>query len=324
MIAILTTLLLSVPVANLAPESTITVALPAEATVSGSEMTLGEIAVITGELEGEVQDVKDFALGYAPSPGYSRVIQSWRVEQQLAKEFPSLQISFTGKDTCRVWPRTAVISPRELVAAARKSLEGQEFGRDLEVSFRGELASETVPAGHFSRSVVGKPARGVASSGKVNVPVEILIDGEKYRTVWVTFDVTLYAELPVLRRAIPLGGRIKTSDVVMRRIEVSAGNTKDILQPSMLVGAIARRALANGQPVSARDVEREVAVKEGETVALEVSNGLVLVNTKVIALSSGFVGEVIPVRTLSTGKELTAIVTEAGHLKLRLGPSQAK
>lgn len=322
MISFITALLLSAPVATVTTDNVVTVSLPLEASILGSEMTLGEIAEVQGDDANDVESVEAFTLGYSPAPGYSRVIQRWRVEQQLTKEFPRLQINFEGKAACRVWPRTAEINASELERVAREAISSSLLGEDTEVTLHTRLENEKVPAGRISRRLVADAASGTLKSGVLNVPIKILIDDTKYRTVWVSFDVTLYRELPVLRRAVPQGGLIKPDDLVMRRVAVDASFAKEALSPAMLVGASARRPLDMGSPIAARDIQRQLAVKAGETVALEIVNGRVVVNTKVMAMMDGFVGDVVGIRTLETGKELTAVVIKSGRLQLRLGATE--
>lgn len=321
MITLFSILLLSTPAAVSAPESIVTVTLPLEASVDGSEITLGDIADIQGDVTSEVASLRDFNVGYAPAPGYSRVLQRWRLEQRVKRDLPGLTVNFLGESACRVWPRTAEISPEELEAAARAALIGELGGADVELSLHRELSPEVVPAGRESRRLVADRSGAALRSGTINVPIRVVIDDVKYRTVWVSFDATLYREMPVLRRPIPLGGKIEDGDLVLQRTAVEASFQGEPLTPEKLIGATARHALLTGRPVSSYDVTRESAVKEGETVTLEVKNGQVLVSTKVMCMTDGYVGDVVPIRTLATGKELTALVAQKGRLELRLGQS---
>ena len=319
MISLLATLLLSTPAVAPAPESIVNVTLPLEASVDGSEITLGDIADVQGDVTSEVALLRDFNVGYSPAPGYSRVVQRWRLEQRVKRQHPGLTVNFLGESACRVWPRTAEITPEELEVAARQALADELGTADVEVALHRELASEIVPAGRESRRIEPDRAGAQLRSGTVNVPLRILIDEVKYRTVWVSFDVTLYRELPVLRRPIPLGGTIQEGDLVLRRTPVEASFRGEMLTPAKLIGATARRSLSQGRPVSTLDVTRMAAVQQGETVTLEIKNGQVLVSTKVLCMNDGFLGDVVAIRTLETGKELTAVVVQKGRLELRLG-----
>jgi flagella basal body P-ring formation protein FlgA len=103
---------------------------------------------------------------------------------------------------------------------------------------------------------------------------------------------------------------------------MEASSNVQALSAAMLVGATARRDLASHSQVLARDVVREKAVKEGETLALEIFNGRIRVKTKVMALADGYIGDVVTVQTLSNGKKLTVRVTQNGRVQLRLGTDQ--
>ena len=57
----------------------VTVVLPAESTVRGTEVSLGEIAQVSGSDAAQVERVRAVDLGYSPTPGYSRVVKRDRV-----------------------------------------------------------------------------------------------------------------------------------------------------------------------------------------------------------------------------------------------------
>ena len=72
--------MLTATLSTLLLASGITVTLPEETKVSGSEMKLGDIAVITGEDESLVERAKQLGLGYAPAPGYHRTLRQWKLQ----------------------------------------------------------------------------------------------------------------------------------------------------------------------------------------------------------------------------------------------------
>ena len=312
MISILGTLLLS----------NITVTLPAEAHVRGSELTVGEIASVEGGVAQDVELVKAFSLGYAPSPGYSRVLRGWQIEQSLRKEFEELQFTVAGKAACRIWPSVATVSAEQIEAEARRALGALFSKEDVEITLKAALEDEKVPVGLATRELVAEPSTTASGPGTWSVPVKIVIDGMPYRTVWTTFRVDLYRVMPVLRRDIAPRGAIGVGDIVLRRAAVAAASGKTPLRAEELVGATAKRLLKAGQPVSNQDVNRVKAITEGEIVSLVVRNGLVKVSTQALALRDAYLGDVIPVRTNGGAKELLARVVASGRLELRIGTSR--
>lgn len=296
--------------------SSVTVTLPDEVHVKGSEMTLGEVAVVEGESETQVELVKQFSLGYAPSPGYSRVLRSWQLEQRLRREYGNLDLVFDGEAACRVWPTVATVTGAELEKVASENLAALFEGQDVEIGLRAPLDDEPVPAGLQSRELIAEPTTTKLTPGVWNVPVRIVIDGVPYRTVWASFQVDLYRVMPVLETDIAPGETIEARDVVLRRAPVDAGQTP--LEKVALIGAEAKRLLVAGRPVAERDVRRELAIKRGETVSLAVRNGLVTIATEVVAMRDAYLGDLVPIQTFGSNRELTAKVVGKNKLELRL------
>jgi flagella basal body P-ring formation protein FlgA len=304
----------------------VTVDLPAEAHVESTELTLGQVATVRGDDLEEVARVEGLTLGYAPSPGYSRVIERWKLIESAKGQLMGIQIEFKGEASCRVRPETAVVAGIELQAKAKQALETQFAGEDVKVRSLGVLDDEIVPRGTTTRELIALPTlasmTGGAGKGRAwTVPVRIVIDGMPYRTVWSTLEVDLFRLLPVLGRDVPKGDTIGPDDVVLKRTEIKSDAGFNPLTKEMLVGASAKRLLRKDEPVGARDVARQVAVKTGETIDLEIASGQVCVKTRVIALGDGYVGDIIPVQVLASGKQLTATVDRLRHVRLILNIS---
>src|SRR5262245_37005856 len=100
----------------------VTVTLPVEAKVRGAEIELGELCLVAG-LDGElVSKVRALELGYAPAPGFSRLLTAERIRAELAKAMPGVEVRVTGERACRVWPEIEEIAPAVLEDAARAEL----------------------------------------------------------------------------------------------------------------------------------------------------------------------------------------------------------
>jgi hypothetical protein len=74
-----------------------TVTLPVDAKVKGTEIELGELCLVAG-LDGElVARVRALELGYAPAPGFSRLLTAERIRAELARALPGVEIRVTGE-----------------------------------------------------------------------------------------------------------------------------------------------------------------------------------------------------------------------------------
>lgn len=301
--------------------STVTVTLPAQANVQGAEITLGEIAQIEGATPDELSRLKSFALGYAPTPGYSRVLQDWKIQSMLGRKFDTIDFAMEGSKACRIFPDVTTVKGSDLYAEARTAIDTLFTGDDVKIHAGAEIHDETVPAGSTSRVLLGRPALSTYASsltrtGTWSVPVQIVIDGVPYRTVWVPFDVTIYRVMPVLKRDVPRGSTIQSGDVVMKRAAMQSQVSIVPLGERELLGAVAGRNLRMNEPILARDVTRAKAIRKGETVTLSVKNGTISVNAHVVALQDAYIGDMVAVQVVGSMKELTAEVVGKGRLKI--------
>jgi len=303
--------------------SSVTVTLSGDVVVGGTEISLGDVAQVSGEDAALVARLEGLSLGYAPAPGYTRVFPQWKIESLLRGEAPGQELELAGEAVCRVSPRTTRISGDALLAEARTAAQELLVGEDFELSTPEPLEDELVPEGRRGvelRAAAARATRVSASTaGRWSMPIEILVDGAPYRTVWVSLDVQLYRTVPVLVRDVAAGQELGVADVQERRVLVGGPLAERPLSAAQLAGARARRTLSRGTPVGAADVVRVAAVRRGETANLTVRNGGVLVNAKVIALEDAHVGELVAVRVLNSNKDLSAEVVGKGQLRLDLG-----
>ena len=296
----------------------ITVALPADSRVRGVELSVGAVATVSGGDAALVERVRAVSLGYAPAPGYSRLLQDWRLRQELATSLPGVQVVVTGATSTRVWPQTEVVSAGTLEAEARRELERHLAGRDGKVRLLRPLQALEVPAPLEGLVVQSVLAAGELGAGTTNVPVRVQIDGVVHRTVWTSWEVSLYEERPVLVRGVRAGEVLTADAVELRR--VALGSEDGALSLQMAIGATSTRDLAAGSTLSGRDLVRPPLVQRGSVVYLEVRKGSVQARVAAVAGKAGARGDRIPVTTLAGGRELEATILSRDLVTIDLTP----
>ncbi|NOT31924.1 MAG: hypothetical protein HOP15_15875, partial [Planctomycetes bacterium] len=154
-----------------------TVTLPVEAKVKGTEIELGELCLVAG-LDGElVARLRAFELGYAPAPGFSRLLTAERIRAELAKALPGIEILVTGERACRVWPAIEEIAPAVIESAARTELLRNSSGQEATFTLAESISPVKVPLGERGSAIHARITPGDLKSGVVGVPVEVLVDG---------------------------------------------------------------------------------------------------------------------------------------------------
>lgn len=296
----------------------ITVTLRPQAEVTGTEFTLGAIASVSGADEDAVARVSGFSLGYAPAPGYSRLFVRQRLAAQLARGFADLEIAVEGQTTCRVLPSVQTVEARRISFEAEGVLREVFAVTDVHLEPSGQVADLVVPRAGQRLELRARLREHTPRPGAWSVPVEILIDGQVYRTVWTSWVAELWERRQVLRRDVAGGEVLQASDFETRRVRVGTGRERNALSPIAFGHAIARRDLSVGSVVTARDVERMTVVHRGDHLSLEVRRGQVTVRAVAIAQQDGRVGDRVHVICERTGKEISAVVVSRELVELRI------
>jgi len=297
----------------------VTVTLPADARVRGTEMTVGEVARVAGDDPAEVERVEALSLGYAPAPGYTRLLRRTQIEVALRRDAPALELRFDGAATCRVAPETEQLSAAKLEQEALAALEHVFAGVEASFQVQPGLRDVSVPRGRRGIELESAIEPRPCKPGRWSVPVRILVDGGTYRTVWTAFEVDVFRRLPVLTRDVAAGERIGAGDLERRRVAVDARLAGQPLEAAALIEAVATRPLSAGEVVTERDVRRTHAVERGATVLLEVRKGAIVARTTAVARQDGYVGDTIRAVAGDSGRELDARVVGRDLLRVDMG-----
>lgn len=296
----------------------ITVELPSASSSKGLEISVSEVAKVTGDDAATVELVEAASLGYAPAPGYHRTLRADLVEASLRQSLPGVDVRVTGAPRCRVTPAIQVVEGKAIQAIAATKLREALAGLDAEAKLTGELKDLRVPTSELSPRLVVPPIAGSVFPGVRTVPVQLWLDQQLYRTVHVSFMVSIWQRRAVLRRAVSMGEPLHAGLFQVKR--VSADGAEDMLSLKLeeLGGAVALKALPAGGTVTERDVHREVVVHRGDHVTVRIVKGNVAVSDVGVAKSDGRAGERIDVTLKSTGRELSGTVRGRQSIEVKI------
>jgi flagella basal body P-ring formation protein FlgA len=263
------------------------VELAPTAAVRGTELDVAAVARVTGDDQAAVAAAREALLGYAPAPGYSRTVERWQLVQELERALPGTRVEVVGAEFCRVSPQVELLTAERMLEAALHPL--------------------AVPAGEVGVELRARTPDVEPRDGAVSVPVEVLVDGELYRTVWTSWNVGVWTQVPVLARDVRRGEELSLASFQVERRRVDLATQRGHLSETAASGALAARDLRAGSVVLERDVTRPRLVVRGRTVQLRVKKGAVVATASAIARQDGFLGDEIAVVTESK-KEIRAVI----------------
>ncbi|QDU70083.1 flagellar basal body P-ring formation chaperone FlgA [Engelhardtia mirabilis] len=305
--------------ASLLLSTGVTVVLPAEARVTGTQIVLGEIADVVADDAQLARAVEEVRIGYAPAPGYSRLLRNDQIGLELQKAFPDVTWTFKGQPATRIWPVVHTISADSLVAAARAELSAASIGLDVEYVLSSQLQDVRVPGLENAFRLRGALDRPTLETGGLTVPVQVLLNGEVYRTVHTTWDVKVWQELPVLARRTVAGEPLSASLFETRRVLLDPRNEGQPVPMALITGSTAARTLREGQVVTAADVHRPIAIRSGDAVFVEVVRGSVTARVIGTAIGSGSLRDKVLVRLDLSGREMLGTVESSELVRVELG-----
>ena len=296
----------------------VTVHMPEKVNCQGVSLQLADVVRLKGEDTELIAKIGEVDLGYMPAPKFSRAIDQGTVRIALEKAFPETQFKFTGKAKTRVYPKTQVINAQQIEAAARAIIEPRFEGQDVEFALRTPIQPIEVPLGRKTTEVKGRQGSSTLGTQSQGVAVDILIDGELWRTQWTSWKIVTWQQVPVLTMPVQKGKTLTPAMFRMerRRQALTAGAAP--LQPEETVEAQAKRNLVPGEPVFPSDVERTLVIKKGNRVQLEVIAGGVSARSQAIALEDAYMGDTVRVRMETTNKEIIGSVVGRNRAEIRL------
>lgn len=297
---------------------TANVELSGAARVRGTELTLGAVATVRCDAPETQARLEGYAIGWAPAPGFSRVLAAAQLERELESAFPGVDITLDRTRTCRVSPETQRVGAAELQSRAEAELAQVFAGRDARLHVKNPARDLDVPAPLASLELRPVIERRELRAGDWNVPVQLWIDGALYQTVWQTFAVELWAEVPALVRDVARGELLAPELVELRRVQLTGDALTGVLDASALSGAVALRDLARGVAITSRDVRRATLVTSGEPVTLEVRKGGITARSSVVCRQDGALGDKVKVQTSDKTRELNAQVIGRALVRIEL------
>jgi len=296
----------------------ITVTLPEQTKVSGTDMKLGEIAVVRGDDAELVEQIRGLNLGYAPAPGYHRTFRQWKLQRDVEEAFPGTEVVFAGSPVMRIFPETATISAGEIEIAARKAI-GEIFAeQEIRVSTRGLLKDVQVPLGKNTRRLEVDIAGRRREAGAWSIPVRVMVDDVQYSTVWAPMQVEVFRDLPVLKRDVRMGEEFGPADYSIERVLIASGLSSQPVDGAPPFGALAAANLTAGNILFENDIKFARFVEKDGIAKLCCRNGSVEVNVLVVVLEDGHLGDLVRVRPISGDKDVTARVTGKGSVEFNL------
>jgi len=292
-----------------------TITLKESVELAGPNVLLTQAA----EIEPPDDTIAGVDLGPVPWPGSKRLVDAAVVKIALYREgFDLNKIKIQGRG-CVVTTRTVTIPGDEIAEAARKLLVERLPWDEENVAIEIEQTPEDkkVAAGGgtplLSASMVGR----TNPSGRVNVVVTGVIDETPVFKTTVAFHVHVFETIAVAERDIARGEKFSDGNTTLRRMEVSSLAPGSVFtETAQLAGMKAARVIRAGMPVTRHVVIVPPVVRRGAVVTIVFRTDSIKLTARGIAREDGAPGDIIRVKNVDSGREISAEVQPDGSVSV--------
>ena len=283
-----------------------------EATVEGSQITLGDIALIETDEDVLAEQLGQIAVGRAPAPGFTRSVSARysRIRVRIGG-LPMDRLDFGGASLIRVTRASQTIKGAEIFKVAAAAVQALvEGGIAHQVSVPRDIIA---PLGEVE--LVPQNVRAPAINRTTTVAIAVIVEGEPVTRVTVSLRIVVPAPVLVATRDLPRGTILTADDV---RVEMRARTTAGLAltQSSQVVNQQTTRNLRAGSPLTRRSVRPAVLVKRNEHCHLICVGPGFSIKATGKALQDGVLGQKVRVRNLASKLDVVGIVIAPGKVRV--------
>ena len=292
--------------------------LPREATVAGENLTLGQVAVVTGE-EPIAAKARAVELGRISLPGQKVTIDRSLILSRLACS-PDLSGAvnnpvFSGADKVIVSQKVNVIKSAKFIESATSFLAK---------SFREQAIARWEPAREPAEYVLPGEAKYVelvprlvsrGTNGLVTIEVGVVADGKLTGNRQITFRPKYNAHRFVTVADVAAGGVITAENT---RIENVVSDEPESAGWSAPYGFVAVRDLPAGTvivPGMAKPPKPQVIIERNQSVVIRIERAGIAVTAMGKAVEQGKLGQCIKVRNIDSQRVILAKVNDDGTVE---------
>lgn len=217
--------------------------------------------------------------------------------------------------TTAILAEPATVVSHELTERARQFLAAElppaTAGSEREINIAApDPRLQLVPC---PEAPVGFWPNNARQTGTTVVGVRCPVEGG-----WQLFlpvQIQEWASVLVASRPLRPGERLQPNDFKPAKVSRNQLRGEPYTDPSRLLGAATRQAIASGQPLTDNLV---CQVCRGDSVDIAAGDDGFQVRMKGVAEGAGNVGDQIRVRSLSSRRTIQAVVSRGGEVQVRL------
>ncbi len=291
------------------------------ALVRGTDVRIADVCDVL-PAGHEAAAIGAIVLGPTPVPGYSRAITRNEMLQALVVAgHPAGRFAVKGANETLVQGVVTELPAGELTEAANTALRAllEQERADVETEVISRVRHLQVPPGRQSLEMRARVRSGQLGQTSALVDVEVMVDGERFKTVAVQYRITRYRQVLKTLGPIRAGAPLGPENLAFSREKASETPGLYVTTFDAVAGMIARRNLSANQLITLTDVSEPALIRRGELVTVVLTRGNIKVTAKGIANHDAIRGENVVVTNAQSRAQITGIAAAPGTVVVPVG-----
>jgi flagellar basal body P-ring formation protein FlgA len=287
--------------------------------ISGPDILLGDIAMISGDDANRINELKQLKIGNAANPGNSVVLTNELLGARLVGAGGNYSdVVWNVAQPITITTKSQTISSEMLAGLAKSYINEQlKSGADAkEYHVDGiDLPNLViVPDGNLTFEVT--LPYGIKYNVPTNAVVNIYIDKRLYNKSNVRFKVRSYEQVAVISQVLATKHILTQEDLHFEKLDTSKLSPGYITDITKVLGMETRRGLQNGTPLNIYMLEKPIIIKQLAMINIISNVNGIVVKTSGQALQDGREGNVIRVKNVSSNRIITGKVIDGSTVEV--------
>lgn len=297
-----------------------------EVEINSSKIILGEIAEIDTDSNEIYEELSAIELGDAPRPGRSLEMNPELVSLYIRNNgFSRDDYEIISNGNIKIKVRSNELSGEDLFSKVEKiirekindNVDLEALNKDflIDIKLISGPDNITTPAGDLKILIAEDIKR---PAGRLNLPVEIYVDDNYWKRVYMTLGINYQMEVYLLENNISRKEKIEKDDLISKDTMFDFYPNELVLnlENEIFRHGVTRRNYQKGDILKLSMLEYPDIISFNQEITAEFEHGSVFVKTKVKARGKGSIGEIIEVENIDTGQIIKAEILNENRVRI--------
>jgi flagella basal body P-ring formation protein FlgA len=295
----------------------LTITVQSTAIVEGPQITIGDVAEVSGGSPHTILKVRGIVIGQSPPAGQERTLYGGYITTRLKQHgFNPQDMQIHTQAKIRVTRASQRIEARDIEAIVVRAIHTQMPWQTEQMTIRSLRGIEPVilPLGPV-HSAVTFPAR-TDFLGRTSFTIAFRVAGNLEHRLHGTVNLAVSADIVTTARTLARHETITAKDLQVQRLNMAHLPRRVLMKPDDVIGKRTKRPLQANALIHTYEVETLPLVRKGDAVLIIVDSPLLKVTTVGEALEPGQRGDTIRVKNVASQREIRAVVVNKENVKV--------